>query len=376
MKLTKFFAYCMAAVSLVFASCSGSDGGEDLGGGEGTYDKLTLITDKTFIEANGQDMATLKVVTPEGQDVTAESRFFVGNDAYEKNTFSSTEEGDFEIMASYGGELTNTVVIKAVKGTLQLPEDPNPSATNFRRRVLGTQFTSTYCVWCPAVIAAIHGYDNSNGDVVFTGLHSNMTSIDPMTNKGSLAVTNKYVIKNLPSLMFNLDKKNLTESNTTTAMIESTVGELLSGASKCGISVVTMGLESQGVVKVQASVKTSVAGTYKIGVWLLEDGIVAKQSNGTGIDFTEQGIDIDTHNNAVRGINATIVDETKPGADVPGVELTINGSTEYYYEFNLDELDVQNLSNCHVVVFVTDKNNIVDNVVNCPINESVAFEYK
>lgn len=379
MKLTKFFAYCMVAFLPAFASCSSDDdpNGGDGGNGTITLDKLTIVTDKTFVESDGQDVATFKVYTPEGKDVTAEAKFFMNDAAYANNTFSSSEEGEFEFMASYGGELTNnTVTIKALSGTLQLPADPNPSADNFRRRVMGVQFTSTYCSFCPYVISAIHEYENRNNDVVFTALHSNMTSVDPMTCKGSLAVKNKYMISDLPSLMFNLDKKNRSTSETTASSIRSTVEGLMGTSSKCGISVVTEAQDGKGTVKVQANIKTSARGIYKVGVWLLEDGIVADQSNSTGIDFSEQGIDINTHNNAVRGINATIADESKPVADVPGVDMVIDGNLEYLYEFNLSELKVDDLSKCHVVVFVTDANGIVDNVVNCPVNGNVPFEYK
>ena len=122
----------------------------------------------------------------------------------------------------------------------------------------------------------------------------------------------------------------------------------------CGVSAAVSGTEASGKVKVQAKIKVGVNADYRIAAWLLEDGIQHAQANST--------------------------------SPVAGVLLggrtgwTKGEKADFFCEFNIAQAGINNLSKCHVVIVGSKPNSanrfIVDNVIDCPINGSVAFEYK
>ena len=117
---------------------------------------------------------------------------------------------------------------------------------------------------------------------------------------------------------------------------------------------------------VNVGVKAAVDGEIRVAAWLLEDGIYGKQAGALNSSNN-------THDNCVRlifGKNGT--------KDFSGtsVELKAGESASQFYIMDLDESWVA--ENCHVIVFVssnTGTSYTVNNVIDCPVNASVAYDY-
>lgn len=104
-----------------------------------------------------------------------------------------------------------------------------------------------------------------------------------------------------------------------------------------------------------------------VTVWLLEDGILDNSQQ----NYTDLTDDFSTHNNVLRQSSASLAFGDKLGDSLPA------GSTEdYSCSFTLSS---EKMDNCRVIIMVTAPEGgvfAVDNVVMCPLNDKVGFEYK
>ena len=142
-KIMKFASLLAAAVMLI--SCGGdNNGGGSLSG------ELKIEVDKTLIQSDGEDYATL-TVTLDGVAVTSDVMFYEGNDLVNVEDFKyfSTVAGDHEIWASYQTYVSDPVTIRAISVPIpETPADPKPAGTDFKSRVMAIQFTGTACGYC------------------------------------------------------------------------------------------------------------------------------------------------------------------------------------------------------------------------------------
>ena len=92
----------------VLFSCSSSDSDD------GTVSAIELSVDKSKILADGQDAAIFKVVDNLGTDLTKQCTFTVNNEAYDGNSFTSTEKGTFRVKAQWQDLVSNLVSITVV----------------------------------------------------------------------------------------------------------------------------------------------------------------------------------------------------------------------------------------------------------------------
>ncbi len=118
--------------------------------------------------------------------------------------------------------------------------------------------------------------------------------------------------------------------------------------------------------------KAAQTAEFRVGAWLLEDGISGSQSNYRPSVWTG---DYNTHDNCVR-----IADSRVSSSNYTGYSLgTIStGETaEHAFVMTLDESWVT--ENLHLVLFVTTPEGnswVVNNAVACPVNGTVEFDYE
>ncbi len=338
--------------------------------------ELTLLSSKGLIEADGKDVAVFSVML-NGKDVTREATIYQKVDdrwtIYSGTEFSSDVDGNFEFSANYKNFESESILIQAATGLAALPADAQPSRfDDFRKRVLGMQFTGTTCGYCPLVIDAVEKfqYMQNADDVVFASLHSYDYRNDPMYTDDVAALAYNLGINGAPYMVFNLDTQ--TNSQTTTPeSISSIVAQYMSvpAATAISASVVSDGAVD-GKLKVQGAVKIGKSGKYFVSVWLLEDGITAPQSNYTSLTVSNN------HDNVVRLCNTT----SPMGLSFGGRTQWKAGETGvYYHEFDLKKSKVADLNNCRVMVYVSANTQgsffVVDNVIECKPGEVKTFEY-
>lgn len=125
----------MTAAVAAFASCnSGNYTPKD------KVESLVLVPSKTVMEADGTDAVHFEVLA-DGVPVTEDIRLYDGASNalldLPSMTFTTTEAGTYYFWAAYGTVQSERISVTAVDFALpEIPEDPSPESTSFRRRVL------------------------------------------------------------------------------------------------------------------------------------------------------------------------------------------------------------------------------------------------
>ena len=394
-KIMKFASLLAAAVMLVSCSGNGTDGPSGSVSGV-----LEIKPDKTLIQSDGEDYATL-TVTLDGVAVTSDVVFYEGTTPVNVEDFKyfTTEAGDHDIWASYQTYVSDPVKIRAISVPIpQTPADPKPSSTDFKSRVLAIQFTGTGCGYCSQfmdklkdafedetfaqeyVKVEVHNYQYtpSYPDAAYlawdwaTGM---LKVTDLVSGKGGQGPTNPSIILDYiygyylyPATSSEHFKSNLVMVND------------LKRAEACGIAVNAQLVDGQVVAKV--TVKAAKSGNYRVGAMLLEDGIYGKQINGDEW--------MNMHDACVRHIDAKAKvgnSEAYYGHSLGKIEA--GKTADYLFIWNLADIQKKNdpnyywnnfvEENLRMAVFVTTVKNdayYVNNAVNVNFNEELPFEYK
>lgn len=352
---------------LVMYGCSGNSSDEP------ESEMLVLNATSLLIEADGADVTEF-TVTKGNQDVTAAAEILQDGKVFSGTRFYTDTEGEYKFSARYNGETSAEIVVRATKSeNLVMPADPEPDRyEGFVKRVLLLQATGTWCGYCPLVMSGIKTYSDtySDGLAVFAAAHNG----DGMSNDFSNKVINWLSVSGFPTLNVNLipgktvsyvSEGNVGEQNA--GLIRQAVEEYTAKDAKSTIAAVVRADKASNKVEVEAKIKIAEGGSYRVAAWLLEDEIFDdSQQNKTGLTD-----DFSTHNNVLRQSSASLAFGDKLGDSLPA------GSTEdYSCSFTLSS---EKMDNCRVVIMVTAPEGgvfAVDNVVMCPLNDKVGFEYK
>jgi len=384
MKSWKFLMMGFAA-ALLTVSCGG-DGGQD----DPTPPtpptppqpevKLVLSSDKTEITADGTDAATLTVklgdeVISSGYTIHDSSNNTV---TLTNGKFTTTTEGNYMLRASYNSKSSNTITITAVKPNSGNPTPPDPDANNlnFKRRVLMIQFTGTGCQYCPYMINMLNDMlpkEEVKNNSVFVAVHSYNNTDPAFLGAAGQGLVFQTGITGYPTLNFDFNV-NSQQSNSVEYNEKILTAQLNRTKALVGISATSVYDAATRTVSLKATVKAAEEGEYRIGAWVIEDGIKGTQTNAGAPGNWKDYI----HNSCVR-----YCDSKQSATDYSGHDLgkIAKGATvEYNFSIQLAEKLVSD--NCRLIVFVTSpeilgtrKAQLVNNVINVPLNGSVAFEY-
>lgn len=363
----------------LLTACEGNEG-HLVGGTDIPEQGVHMVASSFYILNDGNDRAEFTVYS-NGKDVTTspDTKIFQRVDGknvlYGQTSFATTREGSYTFFAYHGTERTENITVNAITGILELPDDPQPEKYDgFRHRILGVQGTATGCQFCPRVIAALHELQKTDvaDDILLVGSHGALGS-DPMNNQWSDLVNGS---SSLPFFKYNFTGSNLGNYNTVdavTAAMESEATSLLAEAPSTGISAVASSL--QGTLNVTAAVKVGQAGTYKVGVWVVEDGIYNNSQLNYYPDLDGK-YDFTIHNNVLRYISGS----DQAGELLGGEATTQAGQTkQFVHEVSMSNLDIADAQKVRVLVVVakkTDRGFSVDNVISVALNSQQAFEYE
>lgn len=365
------------AAALSFAACEpAGNEGEELNG------DLRLSVNPKIILCDGVSVATLearigKTVVTDGLTI------FDGDNKVvdlPNMKFSTTKEGVYTFWATYGDKISNEVTVTAVKelpAATELPLDPEPKNTSFSRKVMLMQFTGTNCPWCPFMTDCIDALPKSLKDkYILTAIHR-FNDDDPAFITDALEQT--MAVSGFPTL--GVDMHSVSPYYNYPALIRNLVQDAVNRESaKVGIAACASYAAESRMLSVKAEVKAAVTDNYRIGAWLLEDGIYGKQANNgaTGRDS------YNTHDCCVR-----IADSKVTNTNYTGYYLgEIKAGEKKSYEFTPTNMILDpswKVENCRLVIFVTCEGApsdgtlntwYVNNIVECPINGSVAYQYK
>lgn len=287
---------------------------------------------------------------------------------------------DLLIHLKSGEELTFTtdkvdqVRFSGSIGDAEMPEDPYPSATDFSHKVLLMDHTGTDCGNCPIVTSAfrqLEADDAYSSSYTLAALHS--YAGDPMGNAMIRAVSGAYMNgTGWPYVSVNLTKTG----DGAYANIEKTtdaIRALIDGQQNMTVSGVAANAKLDGnTLNLSLSVKAGENGNYGVGAFVIEDGIVAEQTN-LHPDVTGDA-DFNTHNNVVRAIVGRQTDGTCPGIELGSI---VKGETATTSQ-SITLSDSWKLENCRLILYVTeevDGKYVCVNSAYAPISGETPFAY-
>ena len=387
MKTLKRLAFMLLSVALV--GCGNTTDGLNTGGNgdgdSGADQGLVLSVDKLFIYNNGgadeNGVATF-TVTYNGEDVTADSTIFKGEDEeLDGNTFSSTAEPcSIRFWASYGTEVTRAEILLNIVATPPsapaVPVDNNPTKTNFVRRVLLTQFTGTSCGFCPEMMNALYTvaqneYYSSKYVLAAAQLYG---AADPAYLNDAKTLDKSMGVSSFPTV--NVDMQKNTGYRNAEKLFDLIADALERTTVKGGIAVNSEYHAEAGYIVINTLVKAAADADFRIGAWLLEDKINSNGMQANNGYSPIEGVDFNIHNNSIRLANQSRQSST----DYTGLTLGHLAAGETASKsFAFPLLKSWNADNLRVIVFISTKEGdkwCVNNVVKAPKSGSVEFEYE
>lgn len=374
--MLKFLKYLVLAISAIgLTACSSDDETDSVvppAPGEG----LTLSLSKQVIQSNGQDCSEF-IVKYDGLVVNSGVTIFDENDKPVTDTkqFKTTQEGVYKFWASYKSHHTESVTLKAISIPVPvLPADPQPENTEFKKKVLLTQFTGTGCGFCPFMtnmLREVLSEKEYAEKAILTVAHTfNRTDPGYLTDD---RLAQAFGISDYPSLNVDFMASFSYSKNFSAETIRSMIKQAYKYPAEAGVmakSEIIKGKDGENKIAVHVAVKAASEGEYSVGAWLMEDSIKANQANyGPEGDF-----DFTTHNNVLR-----VVDSKAGFNNYSGIELgkIAKGKTSEHV-FIMSLKDKWKLEKCHMIVFVSKKvdNKIfVTNVTRCPVEGDLLYDY-
>ncbi|MBR5282167.1 MAG: Omp28-related outer membrane protein [Alistipes sp.] len=382
MKTIKLFAMFCAALVLCNSCLTGVGTDEDMNApvkpqipADG---KLELTATPSTIVADGEQFSKL-TLTKGGVEITEDFKLYDGKNqevTLPDMKFTTTQKGKYEFWAAYGTDYTETITITATEKQPDAPEAPgddNPDKLNFKRRVLLIQFTGTGCGYCPAMTATLRQvmaeeYYAENAVLVAAHRYNNS---DPAYLYGA-ALDQAMGVSSYPQLAVDMHTRTgYTNYPSVTNLIINAINRV---EARAGIAAVAEYDETNRTVSITATVKAGVKSEFRVGAWLIEDGVFGAQQN-----YGVAEGDFNIHDHCIR-----VADSKVTGSDFSGHSLGVieAGSTaERSFSIKID--NAWEAENCRLVLFVTSPETnsygksyfYVNNAVEMPIDGSIDFEY-
>ena len=417
----KYASLLMAAAMLCLVSCQGTidpeeggngntennggnnngngGNGNNQGGNAGSDEDLVLrlFSDRNLLQTN-VDVATLTVTL--GDEVVTE-----GVELYDGNNnkvdlpefkFKAEADGEYVFWALYGTYTSEEITIKAIDMAIpESPEDPEPDNTRFKTRVMLTEFTTVGCSACPSMERMLHGLETDKNEdgtlkyadvldkLVFTECHSGLVgSVADPCYLHNQAFEEFYMITGFPTVKFDiftlLTKIEKSE-------VKSNVDGLYAAKASVAPGIAVNSSKKGSDVAFKVTVKAAVDGEYRVGAFLLEDGIEAKQTNiMVGEEY------MNTHNNVIRYVDAHSSFYGHPVADILAgrtADIMFAWDLDEIWEYGTEKGAINGGiewperidANLRMVVFVSMKdakgNYFLANVIDYPLSGETPFEY-
>ena len=341
----------------------------------GSPKQLLLVADKTTIYDNGEDAVTFSLYY-DGMQLKEGYEIYDGETLIPGNTFTSTVQGTHTIWAAYGTVLSNDVSISVVQAPPTgptVPEDKYPSKTNFKRRVLLTQFTGTGCGYCPNMVNALYqvtSVKSLNDKIVLAAAHL-YNANDPAYLLDAKTLDNSLGVQGFPCIYADLN--NATATSASYAAVTKLINDSYARTeAKGGIAVNSKYYEQEGYIVLHATVKANTSTAFRIGAWLLEDNISGVQANYGTTPLA--GVNLDIHNNCIRFADSQYSNMDYSGVFLANIEAGKTASKWFAFKMEKNWKP----ENLRVIVFISTKEGnkwLVNNVVKCPKDGSVDFEY-
>lgn len=335
---------------------------------------MTIIVDKTQIEADGKDIATFTITDHNGKIITTEANkgtIFFKNVKDETRLprystgFTSIADGEFEFVGIFNGEETaNSVKIKAVNRS---------KYEMFHKNVAIFKLTGTWCQNCPRMTTALHslGEDAMDHSIVLAchneekghpfrvdyGGGDLASAVFRQMGEGNAAFpTNCY------------DMASLNTSSSTVTITDEIMTRRIEAPAAVGIKISKVALDGTKLM-VDASVKAGATGTYDMVCALVADNL---EYQGGYTDNDE-----DLYSNVVLGVSG---DNFLTYRSASLFDLKEGAEFDRSFEFELGAApSAEILKNMRAVILVHKKNadgsSQVNNCAECGYGKTLDYRY-
>ena len=336
---------CILGLGAAGFSCSGSSGDDPAA-------QLTLEPSTTTITANGSDAVTFKVSDGTG-DVTAAAaiRCTTDNTTVANASFSTTAPGEYLFEASYGGKVS-----KKVKITAKADDPTGPS--KFVRNICVMEFTGQWCANCPAGFNYMSLIISRSFDKVahVIALHDNTGGDDAFALDVQRRIALDYSLTGYPMALVDLRDLRPLTADTDLSFKKSLQASQTDYPAHCGVAVKSAYDASGKKAKVTVRIHSEKTETYRAAVWVVEDGITAKQN------VSGQYQNSYTHSHVARLLASSTPNDYK------GESLgEIPANTEKSKEFDIAVDPAWNLDNTSVYALAIGADGYVNNMITCKI---------
>ena len=367
MKLTKFFAFALAALS--FAACEPINNGNEPDDEPIPTGDITLSADKTAVSMG--ETVTFTVTDAEGQDVTSQASIYDEdfNDVGSSVTFN--ESGSYEFFATVGSANSNYLTIVVMAEVPPVPADPQPENFTFNHRAVVIDQTGVNCGYCPNATDQLKTLENTEWHQYYNEVtcHAGSYAGGDPGNSAAANALNQFqssMISGYPCILVNFYGKPYGYGYTD--IISVLQQYVKKDGVDVGISLAVTGDES--CVYAAAQVKSGVAQEYKITAWLLESNIYSPNQAGATKDYHK------IYNNALRNMSHENYSKTNVQGDA--YTFTANEVKDLAFELPIisTKWKYEQMS-VLVIVSAKDANGRweVANSAVCKINEAKEFEY-
>ena len=223
----------------------------------------------------------------------------------------------------------------------------------FNRHVSVFEFTGTWCAMCPSgyIFLKYLIEDWWSHDIVHILAFHDSTADDPMGIPVTNTIFNAFGLTGFPAFLVDM-RGGTTEKTEIQPMIESSFAD----ATPCGVKMTSTNNS------VEVELYAAKSGTYRVALYILEDGIVARQNDsGTYKDNY-------VHNHVVRAMLSSLYE----GDRVDDIKAGQKGTKSYNFNINSS----WKREKCSLCALVIDNSGAVVNAAVCPVGKSVDYDYK
>ncbi len=336
MRLTnKILTMALTATTLLAGACSGNS---DDPAPQPEEKRLVLSADKTAVEV-GQSVA-FKVMYG-SDEVTSVATISCAEDAdFAGTAFTATAAGTYSFTASHDGKSSNTVTVTATE-----PEPVGPVPT-FERHVCIMEFTGQWCSFCPDGYKLLYNtitlfYPEWEEYCHIIALHDNGSGTDIFAEPLQSVQKDIFEFFNLggyPSAAIDLREGVSLTSGNGTQLEKAIRRSFEEHPAHCGAAVKSVYDAAAGTAEITAKIMSGKSGSYRLAVFVVEDGIVGEQKDG-GLSIKDY-----THHHVARRMLSNNWKGDNVGEIAAGKEVEKSYTLTVDPEWNLEKTTVYALA--------------------------------